>query len=146
MKNPGSTPVPDWLKEGATYPMAAMLNLKEFMKSIYTSAGSPTGETDLDVLKMIEQFGAITMKGGDFSDGSLNSRVEFNIGDGQHNSLEQLFNLINTLASSNFAGRKRENVEELKIESIQQEGVKEVPPPPPPPKKPSEKVKVKQKN
>jgi hypothetical protein len=128
MKNTGTTPVPDWLKETASFPVAMRFDLKEFMRSIYTAAGSPTGEKDLDALKMIEQFGAITIKGGDFNDGSINSRVEFSFSDKDRNSMEQLFTMVNMMASASF-GKNR--VQEQTLEENKQEGVKDEPPPPP---------------
>jgi hypothetical protein len=150
INNNSTGAVPAWLQSAGHHPMLFNLNLAELINTIYVSAGSPTGKGDVKAKQVLGMLDQMIITGGDYSNGSVNSKMEFRFTNPNENALKQLFDLINTMAEQKQKVReeegeavlleeKKEETETISIQSINQEGIKEPPPPPPPP--PMEEVR-----
>jgi hypothetical protein len=156
INNNSTGAVPEWLQSAGHHTMLFNLNLSELINTIYVSAGSPTGKGDVEAKQILGMLDKMIITGGDYSNGSVNSKMEFRFTNQNENALKQLFDLINNMAEQKQKARedddaavlleeKKEETETITIQAINQEGIKESPPPPPPPMEEVRKVPVKKK-
>ena len=151
LNNPGTAAAPEWLSSFAQYPMAMNINMKELVKMILTKGNDTEEGLNPTFKKIVDRFDQMIMTGGDYANGSLNSRMEFRFSNPNENAMKQLFDIMNDVIdmSSKMTedainqGRKRNyTTEEVTIVDVKQEDNK-LPPPPPPPPPPKPPVKKK---
>lgn len=139
LNNPGTTPLPSWLEETTAYPVVMDLNLHEILSMLFGKAKDEPKNQEM--MKSIGLLDQIVMRSGHYENGSLQGVSEIRFSDPDKNAMEQLFQLINTLSSSNrkSIGRNENNDPQIQ----EGEKVESTPYPPPPP--PMEEVKEKPK-
>jgi hypothetical protein len=160
LNNKTSGPVPAWLQEYSSYPMVMNLNMKEMMRMIFMGMKGSRSEEDGQMKKMFDRFDKVIVTGGNYENGSLNSKMEFRFTNPNEDALKQLFDLINEAAENAekvreqaiLNGQKKTYLDEgvkvdmapsdeIKIVEVKQDEEVEMPPPPPPPKKPVKRKK-----
>ena len=127
--------------------MLMNVNMKEVFKMVLgKKMAAKEGKEEQRIMNMFDQF---TVYGGKYENESLSTTMEFSFTNATDNSLKQLFELIN-LVTAGKEGRISGNNEEVKVQEVTIEEIKQEkdyrePPPPPPPAKPSKKVIAKPK-
>jgi len=96
--NPGTANLPDWLPASQPGSMWMNLNFREMMMMVFNMAGKPGKGRDKQAMEMLSTFDQMIVTGGDFSNGSLNSRMEFRFSNPDKNVLEQLFEMANRIS------------------------------------------------
>ncbi len=142
LNNPGTTAAPAWLQELTQYPMVMNLNMKEVLNMVLNGKnGDEPGVLGLNERMMMGIFDQMIMTGGNYENGSLNSKMEVRFGNPNENAMKQLFDLVNMLIEQSEQKRKSYEEtdgmapeEEMKIEEVTSQEDVPVPPPPPPPK------------
>ena len=153
INNSGTGEIPESLTAYSQHPMVIDINMWEIMSQLLNKS-RPYRRNNGSNEKLLNTFGNIIMYGGEYENESINSTMEFRIGNKNENSLKQLFQLLNATIEDS-ENRNMSEGEELTIQEetaavdsvtiteIRQEGKKIVPPPPPPPPKtPPSKVKM----
>lgn len=130
LKNSDNRQIPEWISVNQAHPMLLELDLNELFGTMFSSASLAPDKNEED-LKIFEMFDKLIVSGGDYTDGSLNSRTEFTFTKKDENSFKQLFDLLNYGV---------EQAEKRKIELKDEEVEIPPPPPPPPPKVEMKKV------
>jgi Domain of unknown function (DUF4836) len=97
LNNPGTAKLPDWLPASQPGSMWMNLNFREIMMMVFNMAGKPGRDRDKQAMEMLSTFDQMIVTGGDFSNGSLNSRMEFRFSNPDKNVLEQLFEMANRI-------------------------------------------------
>ena len=151
LNNSGTGEIPESLTAYSQYPMVADINMREILSYII-GIGRPNRENNGSSEMLLNTFGNIIVYGGEYENESINSTMEFTIGNKNENSLKQLFSMMNRMIEEsenrNISGENSFNRNNILIDSvtlveITQEEKKIIPPPPPPPPKtPPPKVKM----
>jgi hypothetical protein len=149
LNNTGTGEVPECLTTYSQHPMVLDINMREIISQIMGKNRPERRNTGITEM-LLNTFGDIVLYGGEYENESINTTMEFRIGNKNENSLKQLFNLMN----ASIEDKENRNISEedqtadesrtittdsvitLK-EIIQEEKKMEPPPPPPPPVKPS---------
>ncbi len=152
LNNSGTGEIPESLTAYSRHSMVLDINMREIMSYII-GIGRPNRENNGSNEILLNTFGNIIMYGGEYENESINSTMEFKIGNKDENSLKQLFMMMSGMIenSENRDRSEGENsflqerilVDSITITDIKQEGKKIIPPPPPPPPPKSTPPKVK---
>lgn len=110
IKDAGNRPAPAWFEATAKYPSVFRIGLNEFINTVYKNAGSPSEKEDVEIKKLLDNFGDIVVTGGDFSNGSINSHAEISFANKDQNALQQIFEFMNSMAENTGKGRNRDGV------------------------------------
>ncbi len=141
----GNGTLPAWLPANQKGNMWMSFGFRDIMTLVVNMAGKNGKSKEKQTMEFLEMFDQLVMSGGEYADGSMNSRMEFRFSNPDKNVLEQLFDMANR-ASMQKAKAKKEMADEPVI--MQDEEVydapKEAPPAPKkaPVKKPATKSKT----
>lgn len=105
LNNPGTANLPAWLPASQPGSMWMNLNFREIMMMVFNMAGKPGKGKDKQAMEMFSMFDQMIVTGGDFSNGSLNSRMEFRFSNPDKNVLEQLFEMANRITQEKAKAR-----------------------------------------
>jgi hypothetical protein len=157
LNNSGTGEIPESLTAYSQYPMVVDINMREILSYII-GIGRPNRENNGSNEMLLNTFGNIIVYGGEYENESINSTMEFRIGNKNENSLKQLFSMMNSMIEESenkiISGENDENSfnrnnilkDNVTLVDITQEEKKIIPPPPPPPppppKTPPPKVKM----
>ncbi len=95
LNNPGNSPLPAWLPASQKGNMWMNLGFRDIMTMVYNMAGKPGKNKNKQAMDAFGMFDQMIITGGDYANGSLNSRMEFRFSNPDKNVLEQLFELVN---------------------------------------------------
>ncbi len=98
LNNPGTANLPAWLPASQPGSMWMNFNFREIMMMVFNMTGKPGRGKDKQAMELFSTFDQMIFTGGDFSNGSLNSRMEFRFSNPDKNVLEQLFELVNRIS------------------------------------------------
>lgn len=141
----GNGTLPAWLPANQKGNMWMSLGFRDIMTMVVNMAGKNGKSKEKETMELLEMFDQLVITGGEYADGSMNSRMEFRFSNPDKNVLEQLFDMANR-ASMQKAKAKKAMADEPVI--MQDEEVydapKEAPPAPKkaPVKKPATKSKT----
>ncbi len=153
LNNTGTGEVPEYLTTYSQHPMVLDINMREIISQIMNKNRPERNNTGINEM-LLNTFGDIVVYGGEYENESINTTMEFRIGNKNENALKQLFVMMNGMIEekedivnpdSNQTAEERGNIntETITLVEIKQEEKKIVPPPPPPPvKTPKGKVKM----
>ncbi|MBI5372655.1 MAG: hypothetical protein HZA79_11595 [Sphingobacteriales bacterium] len=148
LSNPGSGPLPSWFPAGRQIPFWMNINIREIAN---LTLAKKTNSKDQPMKQALGAFDQLVFSGGNYANGSLNSRMEFRFSDPDKNAMLQLFELINTMAGQQEKKKQAETLKPVPDEGekmgevIVEEAPKKAaePPSPPPAKKPVKGIKTK---
>ncbi len=110
INDPGNGPVPSWFQAASQYPLLMNFNFREFINILTARTKGMPGETDIEMQKKFDVFGDIRVTGGDFSNGSVNSHMEFTLGNKDQNALLQLFEFVNNMMGEKERYNREEDI------------------------------------
>jgi hypothetical protein len=151
LNNSGTGEIPESLTAYSQYPMVLDINMREIISQIISIGRSEERNNGSSEI-LLNTFGDIIVYGGEYENESINSTMEFRIGNKNENSLKQLFSMMNRMIEEsenrNMSEEKEESsfqlkdvmVDSITLSEIRQEEKKIDPPPPP--KTPPPKVKM----
>ena len=144
LNHSGNGSLPAWLPANQKGNMWMSLGFRDIMSMVFNMAGKPGKSKDKQTMEVLEMFDQLVMTGGEYADGSMNSRMEFRFSNPDKNVLEQLFDMANR-ASIQKAKAKKEMSDAPAI--MQDEEVTDAPKeaPPAPKKEPVKKPATKSK-
>lgn len=148
LENPGTASLPAWLPANQHTSMWMNLNFREIMNMLLSKAGKPGKGKDQQVQTMLATFDQLIISGGEYANGSLNSRMEFRFSDPDKNALQQFFEMANRLSQEKAEARAEKFTPPV---IVQDEEVKDAPaakkpaPKKAPVKKPATKTTTKTK-
>jgi Domain of unknown function (DUF4836) len=151
INNAGTGTAPEWLQSKSQYPMVMQINMKEIIEMVIGKKRSAKNAEEEQMI--INMFDQMVLYGGNYENESLTANMEFQFSNKNDNALKQLFDMINLVAGKkgqqvNEEAATTDNikVEEVTIQEVVDEEIKEPPPPKPIKKatlKPKAKAKVK---
>lgn len=107
LNHSGNGSLPAWLPANQKGNMWMSLGFRDIMSMVFNMAGKPGKSKDKQTMEVLEMFDQLVMTGGEYADGSMNSRMEFRFSNPDKNVLEQLFDMANR-ASIQKAKAKKE--------------------------------------
>lgn len=103
LNNPGTAALPAWLPASQYGSMWMNINFREILTMVSSKKGKP-GKNG-QAAEMFSSFDQIIMTGGEYANGSLNSRMEFRFTNQDKNVLEQLFDMMNRITQDKAEAR-----------------------------------------